>query len=221
MLETYTKNKFNEDRSLKISHDLVNIAKKRRTTRVFTGEVVSDELIDNAIRIAGLAPSGANKQPWFFCKISDASLKREIRLLSEKREREFYIEKPNKKWIEDLKQFHTSEDKSFLESASHLIPIFYKNTEVDKDGDVSKNYYAKESTGLACGMLINTLHLIGLQTLTYTPTKMTFLRDLLQLHKSYVPFMMIVIGVAPDRYEVPKISKKSLSDISKSYILDS
>ncbi len=220
MFQTYEKNKFDLDRTQEISKELVQIFKKRRTTRIYEGFTVPDEIIDRALEIAGSAPSGANKQPWLFCKISSGDQKREIRQLSEVREKEFYVDKPNFKWLADLKQFNTDENKGFLENASHLIPVFYKNSEILDCGERSKNYYAKESTGIACGMLISALHLFGLQTLTYTPSKMSFMREYLGIDSSYISFMMIVVGVAPQKYLVPDIKKKTLSEISKNYVLE-
>lgn len=207
---------FNIENSLEISKGLVSSFKKRRSTRVFTGQKIPEEIIDNAIRVAGLAPSGANKQPWHFAKISDKKTIKKVRVLSEKREREFYIEKPNQKWIDDLKHLNVSEDKSFLDNASHIIPVFYENSNII-DGEISKNYYAKESVGIATGMLLSALHLTGVQTLTYTPTKMSFMRELLGLDKSFKVFMVIIVGISPGEYQVPDITKKSLSEISRTY----
>ncbi|MEE3077790.1 MAG: nitroreductase family protein [Bdellovibrionota bacterium] len=207
---------FNIENSLEISKGLVSSFEKRRSTRVFSGQKIPEEIIDNAIRVAGLAPSGANKQPWHFAKISDKRTIKKVRELSEIREREFYIEKPNQKWIDDLKHLNVDEDKSFLDNASHIIPVFYENTSVI-DGELSKNYYAKESVGIATGMLLSALHLTGVQTLTYTPIKMSFMRDFLGLDKSYKIFIVIIVGISPREYEVPDIVKKSINEISSIY----
>lgn len=209
---------FLESQSLEISSELVNLFEKRRSTRVFSGEKIPEEIINNAIKIAGLSPSGANKQPWHFAKITDSQTIKEIRKLSEQREREFYLEKPNEKWIEDLKHLNVNEDKSFLDKASHIIPVFFKNSQIE-NGEISKNYYAKESVGIATGMLLSALHLMGAQTLTYTPSKMAFIRDFLKLDKDYKAFMIIIVGISPKEYEVPEITKKSIKEISRTYQL--
>ena len=41
----------------------------------------------------------------------------------------------------------------------------------------SKNYYVKESVGIACGLFIAALHEMGLCTLTHTPSPMRFLSN--------------------------------------------
>lgn len=216
MLKEIKRGSFDHNLAKNISHQLVGLFKKRRTIREYTGEKIDEEIIDNALHIAGSAPSGANKQPWLFCKVSDRELIRQIRILSEKEEEDFYVNKPNKKWINDLKHLHTNEDKKFLDNASHLIPIFYQNTE-NINGDKKKNYYAKESTGLAAGMLISALHLSGLATLTYTPKRMNYIKNILDIDPSYNAFMIVVVGISPEKVSVPVITKKSLEDISRSY----
>ena len=216
MMDEIERKIYDHELSKNISNDLVKIFKKRRTIREYTGEKVNEEVIDNALRIAGSAPSGANKQPWLFCKISNKKIIHHIRLLSEHEEDDFYVKRPNYNWIEDLKHLHTNEDKKFLDNASHLIPIFYRNFDL-LDGHKKKNYYAKESTGVAVGMLISALHLSGLATLTYTPKRMNYLKKLLNLDESYQSFMIVVVGVAPEKTQVPSITKKELSQISKSY----
>src|SRR5712691_266271 len=61
---------------------------QRRTIRDYSDKPVPFELIENAIRAAGLAPSGANQQPWTFVVVSDPDLKRQIREAAEAEERE-------------------------------------------------------------------------------------------------------------------------------------
>lgn len=216
MLEEIERNEFDHNLSLNISQKLVRLFKKRRTTRTYSGEKIPEEIIDNAIQVAASAPSGANKQPWLFCKVSDPILKNYIRVLSEEVELDFYKNKPNQKWLKDLSHLHTNEDKSFINDASHLIIIFYKN--IDKsNGEVSKNYYAKESTGIATGMLLSSLHLSGINSLTYTPKNMHYLNDALEIDKEYRAMMIVVAGIAPKQYQVPLIDKKGFDEVCKSF----
>ena len=43
----------------------------RRSVRTFSSEPIPLELLERAIQIAGTAPSGAHKQPWSFCIVTD------------------------------------------------------------------------------------------------------------------------------------------------------
>lgn len=216
MMEQRERKQFDEKLSLNISQKLVSLFRKRRTTRSFNGDLIPEEIINNAIEIAASAPSGANKQPWLFCKVSDPLLKHKIRLLSEGVEYDFYKKRPNKTWLKDLEHLHTNENKSFIDQASHLVIIFYKNMEKNKD-EISKNYYAKESTGIATGMLLSSLHLSGINTLTYTPKNMQYLNELLDIDKDYRSMMIVVCGIAPEKYQVPVINKKGFEEVCKIY----
>ena len=54
----------------------VEFLRSRRSVRRFSKEQVPKEVIENLILCAGLAPSGANQQPWTFCAISSPDLKK-------------------------------------------------------------------------------------------------------------------------------------------------
>lgn len=212
MLEKYVAQKFQSETSLEISRDLLYTHKKRRTIRQFSQVAPPREVIENAISVAASAPSGANRQPWHFSLIQNPESKKTIRTLAEKEELDFYKLKPNKQWVEDLKHLHTNEIKSFITEAPYLISIFYRH--IDREGDgFKKNYYAKESVGIATGMLISALHLSGLSTLTYTPKRMQFLTEFCQRPNDERPFLLLAVGLPKEDVEVPQISKKSLYDI--------
>lgn len=215
MLTHITRNPYVSDLSFEISTTLKEIHSKRRSTRNFTGEQINPLIIENAIKIAGSAPSGANKQPWQFNIIGNDQLKEKFKSCALKEEEDFYINRPNMKWVKDLKHLHTNEDKSFLSKASHIICIFYQNSSSTTPQD--KNYYAKESTGIATGMLISALHLCGVSTLTYTPRNMRFMNHLFDLDNSYKPYMAVIAGVAPTKLQVPQITKKTIEQIATFY----
>lgn len=218
MLENYKRQKFNNNDSLSISNDLVKIYSRRRTIREFSNEVPSPEIVLNAIDIARLAPSGANRQPWSFSLIHAKDMKKEIRSLAEKEEYKFYHEKPNKQWLDSLAHLHTNEEKAFIEEAPYLIAIFYKHYNLVDGKKESTNYYAKESVGIATGMLISSLHLSGLSVLTYTPSKMQFLSSYLDRPSEERTFMVLGVGLPKENVQVPKIEKKTLDSILKTYI---
>lgn len=216
MLQPYKAPNYDELAALKISRELTRIFTRRRTIRQFSLEKPDRELIENAVDVARLSPSGANKQPWTFAIIGSTEIKKKIRTLSEIEEQRFYIEKPNKKWIEDLKHLHTNGEKEFLTQAPYLIVIFYSHFSWQGE-EKSTNYYAKESAGIATGMLISALHMCGLSTLTYTPKRMQFLTQLLDRPAEERPFMLLGVGKPAQGVSVPTISKKSLQEVMKIY----
>lgn len=202
--------------SLEISQKLADLFKYRRTIRQFSPEVPHEATLLNAIDVARLAPSGANKQPWSFSLIKSPGIKAQIRRLAEEEEENFYIKKPNTQWVEDLKHLHPEVQKPFLTQAPYLIVIFYKHFDMI-DGEKSTNYYAKESVGISTGMLISALHLSGLSVLTYTPKRMNFLTTLLGRPELERPFMLLGVGLPPENIQVPAITKKTLDDILTIY----
>ena len=216
MLERYIQPQFSSEYALEISRALLYVHRKRRTIRHFSQEVPEREILENAISIAATAPSGANKQPWSFALIQNPIAKAEIRKKAEKEELDFYKLKPNKQWLKDLEHLHTNEEKAFIEQAPYLIVIFYSHINRAEEG-LEKHYYAKESAGIATGMLISALHLAGLATLTYTPKRMQFLSDFCNRSKEEKPFLLLAVGHPHPEAVVPKITKKNLSDILQTW----
>lgn len=190
------------------------LMRRRRTVRDFSDRPVAREVIESCILAAGTAPNGANQQPWHFAVVSDPEIKSRIREAAEKEEQEFYGGKAPQAWLDALEQFGTDAHKPFLETAPYLVVIFSRSHEVGKDGDVVKQYYSNESTGIATGMLITALHQSGLATLTHTPSPMKFLNEILGRPKSERPFVLLVVGYPAENASVPKISKKSLEQIT-------
>ncbi len=190
--------------------------RSRRTVREFSDTAIPQKIIEYAIRTAGSAPSGANKQPWFFVAINDSKTKEKIRIAAEKEEKAFYAGKAGEEWLRDLAHLGTDEHKPFLETAPWLIVVFQQNYAINPDtGKRSKNYYIHESVGLACGLLIASLHHAGLATLTHTPSPMNFLRDLLSRPKNERAVMIIVAGYPDDHAMVPDITRKALEEIAE------
>ena len=185
----------------------------RRTVRDFSDQPVAREIIENAVRAAGSAPSGANKQPWHFVVVSKPDVKQLIRKAAETEEAEFYHGRAPQAWLDDLKVFETDEHKPFLETAPYLIAVFLERNTVDKNGNKHKNYYMPESVGIATGFLLTALHLSGLATLTHTPSPMKFLNDILDRPSNEKPFMLIVTGYPAAGATVPDISRKSFNQM--------
>ncbi len=188
--------------------------RRRRTVREFAERPVPRDIIEDCLRAAGTAPSGANRQPWHFVVVSDPAVKRQIREAAEAEEREFYTQRAPPEWLEALAQLGTDANKPFLETAPYLIAVFAQRYVVAPRGRKLHNYYVMESVGLATGFLIAAIHQAGLVSVTHTPSPMKFLNDILERPASERPFLLLVVGYPADDARVPVISKKTLNEIA-------
>lgn len=195
--------------------------KQRRTCRDFSPEPVPRAVIEAAIAAAGSAPSGANHQPWHFAVVTSPETKRAIRAAAEAEERRFYgadgeAAKAGDEWLAALRDLGTDADKPFLEIAPYLIVVFaQRKGGIEEDGS-TQNYYVNESVGIACGMLLATLHEAGLATLTHTPSPMGFLRRVCARPEWEKPVMIVVAGRPAPGATVPAhaLRKKPLEQIA-------
>ena len=197
------------------SKNFYNLIKNRRSVRNFKKNSIDFEIIKNAVLAAGTAPNGANLQPWHFVIIKNKTIKKKIRVAAEEEEREFYENKAPKEWLNALKPLGTDKNKSFLEDAPYLIAIFEKKYSLKNKSKI-KNYYVKESVGIATGILISCLHYSGLSMLTHTPSPMNFLNQILKRPNNEKPFVLLVIGKPKDDCVIPVFAekKKSFSKIT-------
>jgi nitroreductase len=186
-------------------------AERRRTVRHFADRPIPPGVIEECLRAAGTAPSGANLQPWHFVVVREPGRKAAIRAAAEEEERLFYRERAPAEWLEALAPLGTDEHKPFLEAAPCLIAVFVQRYGVNPAGKKVKRYYAVESTGLATGILITALHHAGLATLTHTPSPMDFLNEILERPENERPFLLLVTGYPADDALVPDIARKDLS----------
>ena len=187
---------------------------RRRTVRDFASRAVPRGVIEDCLRAAGTAPSGANLQPWHFVVVGNSALKGRIRIAAEEEEREFYHRRAPQAWLDALAPLGTDERKPFLETAPYLIAIFTQTHGHLADGQIVKHYYAHESVGIATGLLIAALHNAGLATLTHTPSPMGFLNELLGRPAHERPFLLLVVGYPAADAKVPRIAKKGLDEIA-------
>jgi nitroreductase len=189
----------------------------RRPCRDFSDKPVPKEVIENIIMVASSAPSGAHKQPWTFCVVSDPVIKKQIRIEAEKEEYESYHGRMPEDWKKDLLPLQTDWKKEFLEMAPYLVIVFKKSYDLDKEGKKTNTYYATESCGLACGFLLSAIHNAGLVALTHTPSPMNFLSKILDRPVNEKPFLLVPVGYAAEECWVPDIQRKPLHEISKWY----
>lgn len=204
-----------EDEMLRRGRAFYEEMDRRRSVRFFSPDPVPRELIELAIRIAGTAPSGAHKQPWRFVVVGDPEVKREIRIAAEAEEHESYVGgRMPPDWLEALAPLGTWWEKPYLETVPWIVVVFEELYEVLPDGGKRKNYYPKESVGIACGLFIAALHRMGLATLTHTPSPMAFLSRILQRPANEKPFILFPVGYPAPDCEVPDIRRKGLEEIA-------
>jgi len=175
---------------------------------------VPREWIELAIRTAATAPSGAHRQPWRFVAVSDAALQREIRVAAEAEERRSYEERMSDEWLAALEPLGTDWRKPFLETVPWIVVVFAELWEVGEDGAKIRNYYVKESVGIACGLFIAALHEMGLVTLTHTPSPMAFLNRILGRPENEKPYILFPIGYPAAEARVPALERKRLDEVA-------
>ncbi|MEO9802613.1 MAG: nitroreductase family protein [Reichenbachiella sp.] len=215
--EEYHPDNYPEAEMIKRSKDHFEWIDRRRTVREISDRPVPIEVINDIIKAASTAPSGAHKQPWTFCVVSNPEIKRKIRAAAEEEERESYANRMSDRWLDDLKPIGTDDVKPFLENAPYLIIVFKRVFERDEDGKKHNNYYVNESVGIACGFLISAIHNAGLVTLTHTPSPMNFLQEILERPDNERAYLLLPVGHAEDEVYVPQLTRKSLEEIAVYY----
>lgn len=208
---------FSESDTLKKSKEFHNWLDTRRSVRDFSKMPVPKQVIENLIKSASTAPSGAHKQPWTFCAISNPALKTQIRKEAEIEEKENYENRMSERWKKDLAPLATDMHKPFLEIAPWLIIVFKKVYEFGEHGKKYNNYYVNESIGIASGMLISAIHNAGLVTLTHTPSPMNFLAKILNRPKNERAFLLLPVGYPKLPTYVPDLQRKALDKVAVFY----
>lgn len=187
---------------------------RRRSVRFFSDVPVPRHLVEQAIRTASTAPSGAHRQPWRFVLTGDPDVKSQIREAAEEEERVNYEGgRLPEHWLQALEPLGTDWRKPFLETVPWVVVMFEERYGVNSDGSKRHNFYVKESCGIAAGMFITALHHIGLATLTHTPSPMAFLTKLLGRPRNERPFCMFPIGYPANDCVVPDLRRKSLDEV--------
>ena len=170
--------RLSEDVSLERSREFLALLQARRSIRRFSTEPVPWELVENALRAAGTAPSGAHQQPWTFVVVSDPETKRRLREGAEAEERDFYERRATDEWKEAIRPIGTDWVKTHITDAPYVIVVFEQPWRPE-NGQKVKHYYVRESVGIAVGFLLAALQAAGLCALTHTPSPMRFLGEIL------------------------------------------
>lgn len=182
----------------------------RRSIRRFATDPVPRAVVEDALRVAGTAPSGAHRQPWTWVVVTDPDTKARLRAAAEEEERRFYAERATDEWLEALAPLGTDDVKTHLTDAPYVLVLFARGHEVLADGSTAKNYYVTESCALSAGFLLVALHEAGLATLTHTPSPMRFLNELLERPSNERPLLVIPVGHPHPDATVPDLERKPL-----------
>ena len=206
--------RISENNMARASREFSSFIRTRRSVREFSNREIPLEVINNIVSAAASAPSGANKEPWFFSIVRDPDVKNKIRLGAEKEEKLFYTQKAPEYWLKDLNKFGTDWHKDFLEEAPCLIVVFKQIYDL-KNNIKYKNYYVNESVGIACGFLLTAIHHAGLVALTHTPSPMGFLEKICRRPKNERAYLLIPIGYPKDDTKIPDLRKKEYNEYAE------
>jgi iodotyrosine deiodinase len=210
----YRPNRIPHEESLRTSIWLRQRMSERRSVRAFSPDPVDERLVLNAIEVATTAPSGAHQQPWTFVLVTDPDVRARIREAAEDEERRSYAGRLGAEWLAALRPLGTDEHKPHLTDAPFLIVVFAQRYYLDETtGDKHKHYYVDESVGIAVGMLLTALHLVGLAALTHTPSPMRFLSEILHRPRNEKAFVVIPVGYPAGDATVPDLIRKPLDHV--------
>lgn len=212
----YKRETYSDEAMLKRSEEFYQWADKRRSVRDFSSKPVPKKVMENIIMTASSAPSGAHKQPWTFCLISNKELKAQLRALAEEEEKKSYGGRMSDSWLKDLEPLGTDWVKEFIDVAPWIVVVMKKAYD-QEDGEKKNNYYVNESVGLAAGFLLLAIHNAGLVALTHTPSPMNFIAKALDRPENERPFLLIPVGHPAEDAEVPDLTRKSEEDVIEYY----
>jgi nitroreductase len=203
-----------EEEGRRRSSDFLELMRSRRSVRQFSPEPVPRELIEDALEVAGSAPSGANQQPWSFVVVADPVVKARIRSAAEREEERLYRQRASREYLDAIEPIGTDWVKPHITDAPYLIVVFEQAWRW-QDGEKRKHYYVRESVGIAVGFLVAALHNAGLATLTHAPSPMGFLKEILHRPDNERPFLLLPVGYPAPDAEVPTLAKKPLTEIAE------
>ncbi|XP_040919694.1 iodotyrosine deiodinase 1 [Toxotes jaculatrix] len=210
----YSPRRYPEETMLERSKDFYILMNQRRSVRFISPEPVPREVIDNVIRTAGTAPSGAHTEPWTFVVVSDKETKHQIRLIVEEEEEVNYRQRMGDKWVHDLAKLRTNWIKEYLDVAPYLVLIFKQTYGILPNGKKKTHYYNEISVSISCGILLAALQNVGLVTVTSTPLNCgPQLRLLLKRPANEKLLMLLPVGYPASDATVPDLKRKPLRDI--------
>jgi nitroreductase len=213
----YTGQQYSEQEMLERSENFLQWADTRRSVRDFSSMPVPQQVMENIIMTASTAPSGAHKQPWTFCLISNKELKKELRKLAEEEEFKSYNGRMSEEWLKDLAPLGTNWEKEFIDVAPWIVVLMKRVYENDTNGEKQNNYYVSESVGIAAGFFLMAVHNAGLVALTHTPSPMNFITKALGRPENERPFLLIPVGFPAENAQIPSLKRKDSSEVIELY----
>ncbi len=214
---SYERDLYNKEEMIERSAAFYAWADTRRSVRDFSDTPVPKEVMDNLIMTGSTAPSGAHKQPWTFCLISNAELKSKLRELAEEEERKSYEGRMSEQWLKDLEPLGTDAVKEFIDIAPWIVVIMKRAYENGPEGEKLNNFYVSESVGLAAGFFLMAVHHAGLVALTHTPSPMNFIAKALDRPDNERPFLLIPVGYPAEGVRVPDLKRKEKAEVIEYY----
>ena len=213
----YSREHYSHEEMIDRSKSFYEWADKRRSVRDFSSDPVPKEVMENIIMTASTAPSGAHKQPWTFCLISNKELKSKLRSLAEEEEKKSYDGRMSDVWLKDLEPLGTDWVKEFIDIAPWIVIVMKRAYEYNEEGGKHQNYYVNESVGIASGFLLMAIHNAGLVALTHTPSPMNFIAQALDRPDNERPFLLVPVGYPSKNAEVPDLKRKSKDEVIEYY----
>ncbi|CAK7300596.1 Iodotyrosine deiodinase 1 [Vulpes lagopus] len=210
----FSHTRYPEKEMIKRSQEFYELLNKRRSVRFISNEQIPMEVIDNVIKSAGTAPSGAHTEPWTFVIVKDLDVKHKIREIIEEEEEINYLKRMGRQWVTDLKKLRTNWIKEYLDTAPVLILIFKQVHGFAANGKRKVHYYNEISVSIACGILLAALQNAGLVTVTTTPLNCgPRLRVLLGRPANEKLLMLLPVGYPSQEATVPDLIRKPLDQI--------
>lgn len=213
----YKRDHYEADEMVARAKKFYDWANTRRSVRDFSDKPVPKEVMENILMTASTAPSGAHKQPWTFCLISNTLLKSKLRALAEEEEKKSYDGRMSEEWLQDLEPLGTNWEKEFIDIAPWIVVVMKRVYEIEAEGHKHQNYYVNESVGLAAGFLLLAIHNAGLVALTHTPSPMNFIAKALNRPENERPFLLIPVGFPSEDARVPDLVRKSIDQVIEYY----
>ncbi|XP_049870573.1 iodotyrosine deiodinase 1 [Pectinophora gossypiella] len=203
-----------DEEILQRSREYYELMAKRRTVRAFSPDPIPREVLDNIIKTAGTAPSGAHTEPWTYVVVQDPEMKAAIRDIVEEEEEQNYNKRMSRQWVTDLKPFHTMHVKPYLSEAPALVLVFRQTHSWRPDGKKRMHYYSEVSVAIAAGILLAAIQYCGLVALTSTPLNCNArLRDLLSRPSHERLELLLPVGRPHEDATVPDLQRKPLEEI--------
>ncbi|XP_006185515.2 iodotyrosine deiodinase 1 isoform X1 [Camelus ferus] len=216
----FSHTRYPEREMVRRSQEYYELLSKRRSVRFISNEQVPMEVIDNVIKAAGTAPSGAHTEPWTFVVVKDPDTKHQIREIIEEEEEINYLKRMGPRWVTDLRKFRTNWIKEYLDTAPVLILVFKQVHGFAANGKKKIHYYNEISVSIACGILLAALQNAGLVTVTTTPLNCgSRLRVLLGRPANEKLLMLLPVGYPSEDATVPDLTRKPLDQIMLFYFL--